>query len=55
MAFYNNRIHTHEIDPIYYQVNNRAEFKLPTNTALLPNMRIGNIGVTATDNVGRYS
>jgi len=55
MAFYNNSIHTHEIDPIYYHVNSRAEFKLPTNTTLLPNMRLGNIGVTASDDVANYN
>ena len=55
MAFYNNSIHTHEIDPNYYQVNSKAEFKLPSNTTLLPNMRLGNLGVTASDNVASYN
>ena len=55
MAFYNNSVHTHEIDPIYYQVNSKAEFSLPSNTNLLPNMRLGNIGVTASDDVASYN
>jgi len=55
MAFYNNSVHTHEIDPIYYQVNTKAEFSLPSNTNLLPNMRLGNIGVTASDDVASYN
>lgn len=44
MSFYSSSISTRLIDPIFNQSNTRCEFRLPTETVLLSNMRLLNVG-----------
>tara|TARA_R110000765_G_scaffold18304_1_gene49164 strand:- start:3527 stop:4858 length:1332 start_codon:yes stop_codon:yes gene_type:complete len=42
-------IKTHIIDPVFNQSNQRSIFRLPNDTHILSNMRLGNIGATTTN------
>lgn len=57
MSIYNASIKTLEIDPVFYLANNRAEFRLPTDSLYLTSLRLLNIGVTTTadTSVARYN
>jgi hypothetical protein len=47
MSFYSSAITTRLIDPVFNTTNSRAEFRLPTNTVVLSNMRLLNVGATS--------
>jgi hypothetical protein len=47
MSFYSSSITTRLIDPIFNQANTRCEFRLPSDTVVLSNMRLFNVGVTS--------
>jgi hypothetical protein len=47
MSFYSSAITTRLIDPVFNTANSRAEFRLPTNTVVLSNMRLLNVGATS--------
>lgn len=53
MSFYTSSIQTQLLDPRLDQSNRRAEFRLNKDTTYLSNMRLVNIGVTAT--AGQYN
>ena len=44
MTFYNRNLKTHLIDPVNNLTNSRTEWRLPTDTVLLSNFRIANLG-----------
>jgi hypothetical protein len=44
MTFYNRNVKTHLIDPVNNLTNSRTEWRLPTDTVLLSNFRIANLG-----------
>lgn len=46
MSFYSSSISTRLIDPVFNQTNTRCEFRLPSETVLLSNMRLLNVGAT---------
>lgn len=47
MSFYSASVTTRLIDPVFNQVNTRCEFRMPSDTVLLSNMRLLNVGVTS--------
>ena len=53
MSFYTSSIHTQQIDPRLDQSNQRAEFRFNEDTVYLSNMRLLNVGITATQ--GNYN
>ena len=48
MSFYTSSIHCQQIDPRLDQSNKRAEFRFDEDTVYLSNMRLMNVGITAT-------
>jgi hypothetical protein len=48
MSFYTSSIHSQQIDPRLDQSNQRAEFRFDEDTVYLSNMRLLNVGITAT-------
>ena len=48
MAFYTSSIQTQLIDPRLDQTNKRAEFRFNKDTTYLSNLRLCNVGITAT-------
>lgn len=54
MSIYNSSIKTHIIDPVYNRANFRAEYRIPSDTVVLSNLRM--VGLGATGNVaGKYN
>lgn len=53
MSFYTSSIHSQQIDPRLDQSNQRAEFRFDEDTVYLSNMRLLNVGITAT--IGNYN
>lgn len=49
MSFYTSSIQTQIIDPRLDQSNKRAEFRFNEDTTYLSNLRLANIGITATN------
>ncbi len=54
MAFYTSSIQTQLIDPRLDQSNKRAEFRLNEDTTYLSNLRLVNIGITATNDTYNF-
>tara|TARA_R110002110_G_scaffold108906_1_gene271801 strand:+ start:1104 stop:2357 length:1254 start_codon:yes stop_codon:yes gene_type:complete len=54
MAFYTSSIQTQLIDPRLDQTNKRAEFRFNEDTTYLSNLRLVNIGITATNATYNY-
>jgi hypothetical protein len=50
MTFYNRNVKTHLIDPVNNSSNSRTEWRLPTDTVLLSNFRIANLGAVLGGN-----
>ena len=48
MALYSSNVKTQLIDPVFDYENNRTEFRFPTGTVFLSNVRLVNIGATFT-------
>ena len=55
MAFYTSSIQTQLIDPRLDQSNKRAEFRFNEDTAYLSNLRLVNLGITATNDSYNYA
>ena len=49
---YSNDLKIHEIEPVYFSVNNRAEFRLPPNRLYTNTMNLMNLGVTKSADGG---
>jgi len=54
MAFYTSSIQTQLIDPRLDQSNKRAEFRFNEDTTYLSNLRLVNIGITATNDTYNF-
>ena len=51
---YSNSVIVHEIEPVYYSANQRAEFRLPPDKIYSSNLILCNLGVTKTGNQSPY-
>jgi hypothetical protein len=52
---YSSNVKIHELEPIYYSANQRAEWRLPPNSIFTTNLVLCNIGVTKSANQANYS
>ena len=51
---YSNSVIVHEIEPVYYAANQRAEFRLPPDKIYSSNLILSNLGLTKTASQSPY-